>query len=331
MDYNIVVVGASGQVGAQVVKELEARTFPVKQLLAFASKNSIAESVEFLGEEIAVQALESSAFAGADIVFFCAPAHVTREYLPIASQAGAFCIDLSRASLGERAIPCIVPELSSTALLKSLNTVTNPPVAAIQAALVLAPLQAELGLKRVSLTVLQSASALGRNGVEALRKQNGALLNGRPLENNTVVADAPSQLALNLAPANAGGESYSSADEIRTTLLRVLADADIDLQVEVVQVPVFYANGLSLMCQFDAEVDEAQVFSMLQKQQGVEMLGSAQHDTCGTNIAPEYDAIAACVTQVGQNGHLNLWSVVDNLRKGSALNAVQIAELYIAE
>jgi aspartate-semialdehyde dehydrogenase len=331
MDYNIVVVGASGQVGAQVVKELETRTFPVKQLLAFASKNSIAESVEFQGEDIAVQTLDSSAFAGADIVFFCTPAHVTKEYLPIATQSGAFCIDLSRESLAVSAVPCIVPELSSTALLKSLNTVANPPVAAIQAALVLAPLQGEIGLKRVSLTVLQSASALGKKGVEALRKQSGALLNGRPLENDTVVADAPSQLALNLAPANAGGDSYSSADEIHTTLLRVLENTDIEVQVEVVQAPVFYANGLSLTCQLDGEVDEALIFSALQKQLGVEMLSSAQYDTCGTNVALQYDTVPVCVTQMGQKGHLNLWSVVDNLRKGSALNAVQIAELYITE
>ncbi|MCA1797373.1 MAG: NmrA family NAD(P)-binding protein [Geobacteraceae bacterium] len=205
MEYNIVVVGASGQVGGQVVAELEARSFPVKQLLAFASKDSIAQSVEFQGEEIAVQTLESSAFAGADIVFFCTPALVTEEYMPAASQAGAFCIDLSRASLGESAIPCIVPELSSSALLKSLNTVANPPSAAIQAALVLAPLQVEFGIQRIALTVLQSASSLGKKGVAALRKQTGALLNGRPLESDTLVADAPSQLALNLTPVNAGG------------------------------------------------------------------------------------------------------------------------------
>ena len=119
MEYNIVVVGASGQVGGQVVKELEARSFPVKQLLAFASKNSIAESVEFQGEDIAVQTLDSSAFAGADIVFFCTPAHVTKEYLSIATQAGAFCIDLSRESLAESAVPCIVPELSSMMVFTS--------------------------------------------------------------------------------------------------------------------------------------------------------------------------------------------------------------------
>src|SRR5690554_3241636 len=137
MEYNIVVVGASGQVGCQVVKELEERSFPVKKLLAFASKDSIAESVEFLGEEIAVQELDSSAFTGADIVFFCTPAQITTEYLQTATQAGAFCIDLSRASIGDSAVPCIVSELSSTGLLKSLNRVANPPVAAIQAALIL--------------------------------------------------------------------------------------------------------------------------------------------------------------------------------------------------
>lgn len=330
MDYNIVVVGASGQVGSQVVKELEVRTFPVKQLLAFASKDSIAESVEFLGEEIAVQTLDNSVFAGADIVFFCTPAQVTKEYLPLALQAGAFCIDLSRASLEESAIPCIVPELSSPALLKSLNTVANPPAAAIQAALILAPLQAEFGLKQVSLTVLQSASSLGSKGVEALRKQSGALLNGRPLDRDTLVADAPAQLALNLSPVSTGGIFYSSAEEIRTTLLRVLADSDVEMQVEVVQAPVFYANGLSLACQLDKEIDEVQLYRVLQKQQGLEFLSSAQFDTCGTSVAPDYDAVPACVTQIWQNQRINLWSIIDNLRKGSALNAVQIAELYIA-
>jgi aspartate-semialdehyde dehydrogenase len=224
-----------------------------------------------------------------------------------------------------------VPELSSTALLKSLNAVANPPVAAIQAALVLVPLQVEFGLKQVSLTVLQSASSLGRKGVEALRKQSGALLNGRPPESDTVIDDAPAQLALNLAPVSGGGDSYSSADEIRTTLLRILADSDIEVQVELVQAPVFYANGLSLACRLNAEVDEAQLRGVLQKQHGLELLSSAEFDTCGTCNATEYDAVAACVTQMRQNGHLNLWSVIDTLRKGSALNAVQIAELFVAK
>lgn len=330
MEYNIVVVGATGQVGRQVVQELESCAFPVKQLLAFASKDSIAESVEFCGKETAVQALDSSAFAGADIVFFCTPSKITTEYLPLASQEGAFCIDLSRASLQEQAIPCIVPELSSTSLLKSLNTVSNPPVAAIQAALVLAPLQLEFGLNKVSLTVLQSASALGIKGVEALRKQSGALLNGRSLESDTLVADAPLQLALNLVPMNPGGESYSGAEEISTTLKRVLGDTEIEIQVEVVQAPIFYAGALSLACRLDTAVDEAELQRVLQKQQGVEFITSAPLDTCGTNVAPEYDTVPVCVTQMGQNGYLNLWSVIDNLRKGSALNAVQIAELYIA-
>ncbi|MGM0415491.1 MAG: Asd/ArgC dimerization domain-containing protein [Thermodesulfobacteriota bacterium] len=330
MEYNIVVVGASGQVGGQVVKELEARSFPVKQLLAFASKDSIAESVEFLGEDIAVQALESNAFEGADIVFFCTPAHVTREYLPIASQAGAFCIDLSRSSLDDSSIPCIVPELSSKSLLKSLNAVANPPVAAIQAALVLAPLQEEFALKQVSLTVLQSASTLGKKGVEVLRKQSGGLLNGRPLEGDLEVAGAPTQLAFNLSPVNPGVDSYSGAHEIGDSLERVIANADAIVQVEVVQAPVFYANGLSLACQLGSDVDEARLLSVLQKQKGLELMSSMQHDSCGINVAPEYDTVPVCITQIGQNGRLNIWCVIDNLRKGSALNAVQIAELYIA-
>lgn len=329
MEYNIAVIGASGQVGGQVVKELEACDFPVKQLLAFASKDSIGESIEFLGEEIALQELDNSAFDGADIVFFCTPAQVTKEYLPLASQAGAFCIDLSRASLGTSAIPCILAELSSNALLKSLNTVANPPVATIQAALILKPLQIEFGLKQVSLTVLQSASALGKKGVEVLSKQSGALLNGRPLESDTIVAGAPSQLALNITPLNSGNDSYSSAEEIRTTLHRVLDDTDIKLQVEVVQAPVFYANALCIACELESGVDKGALLNLLQEQQGLELQSSAELDNCGTCTAQEYDTVPVCITQMGENGQINLWSVIDNLRKGSALNAVQIAQLYI--
>ncbi|MDY0290725.1 MAG: Asd/ArgC dimerization domain-containing protein [Desulfuromonadaceae bacterium] len=330
MEYNIVVVGASGQVGCQVVKELEERSFPVKKLLAFASKDSIAESVEFLGEEIAVQELDSSAFTGADIVFFCTPAQITTEYLQTATQAGAFCIDLSRASIGDSAVPCIVSELSSTGLLKSLNRVANPPVAAIQAALILAPLQEKFGLKQASLTVMQSASALGNAGVEMLRKQSGALLNARPLDSAEVEANTPAQLAYNLVPVNAGGENYAGADEIGDILRQLLADTDVKLQVELIQMPIFYASALSLTCQLDAEVDEALVRRTLQEQQGLELLTPVPLDTCGTNVAPEHDTIPVCLTQMGGDGRLNLWSVIDNLRKGSALNAVQIAELFIA-
>lgn len=332
MKYNVVVVGASGQVGAQVMKELEERAFPVNHLLAFASERSVADIVEFGGEEIPMQVPDSSAFAGADIVFFCTPSQVTEELLPMALEAKAFCIDLSTASLADSAVPCIVPELSSSSLLKSLNPVVNPPVSVIQAALILNGLNASFGLAQVSLNVLQSASALGGKGVEVLRKQSGALLNGRSPGSDAIVNDVPAQLAFNLVPLLAAGEKYSDNAGICTALRRLLADTDVKPQVEIVQSPVFYANGLSIACRLDAdEVDLEQINSVLQQQDGIELFTSDCMELCGTANVPEHDNILACVTHAQRGGYINIWSAIDNLRKGSALNAVQIAEMYIAD
>jgi aspartate-semialdehyde dehydrogenase len=329
MGYNVVIVGATGQVGSQVIKELEERAFPVKQLLAFASENSIAECVEFLDTEIAVQAVDESAFAGADIVFFCTPASVTREYLPHASGSGAFCIDLSYSAPEDGSVPCVVPELSSPSVLKALHTVANPPVAVIQMALMLHALHSAFELRHVCATVLQSASALGGKGVETLCKQSGALLNGRFSQSESPDSCVPVQLAYNMAPVNAGGRNFPGASHLGTALRAILGSDEIGLQIEMIQVPVFYANALSLACCTRTEIDEQQVEDLLRTCSGLKLIEPAQMDLCGSCTAPEDERIGVCVTRVEKGGYVNLWSVIDNLRKGSALNAVQIAEMYI--
>ncbi|MDY0211408.1 MAG: Asd/ArgC dimerization domain-containing protein [Desulfuromonadaceae bacterium] len=329
MRYNIVVVGATGQVGGQVIRELETRAFPVEKLLAFASENSAGESVEFCDEVVLVQHLDDTAFVGADIVFFCAPAHVCSAHLAQAEKQGAFCIDLSGVPRGAVA-PFIIPELSSAQILKSLTTVVSPPVAAIQAALLLAPIQAEFGIKDTTLIVLQSASSLGGGGVDILRKQSGALLNGRPLDDKDLPADAPAQLAYNLTPVNGGGANYPGVDIICSALCQLLGQSEISCNAELIQAPVFYANGLSLMCSAAAGVNVDAVSACLSSQTGVDVISTALIHEFGTSAANQYTEIPVAVTRVTNKGHITLWSVIDNLRKGSALNAVQIAELFIS-
>lgn len=330
MRYNIVVVGATGQIGTQVIWELEERAFPVEKLLVFASEKSAGEYVEFCGEMISVQRLDDTAFVGADIVFFCVPAHVCSEHLAQAEKQGAFCIDLSGSDRGTSA-PFIVPELTNARRLKSETSVVVPPVAVIQAALILAPIQDQFGIKDVTLTVLQSASSLGSGGVEALRKQSGALLNGRPLEVKDLHADAPAQLAYNLTPVVSGGwDIYPAADVICSALSKLLGQSEMSCHAELIQAPVFYANGLSLMCHVVAEVDAETVATCLMSQAGVEVVSTLLLHEFGTIAAPQYTEIPVAITRVTDKVHIALWSVVDNLRKGSALNAVQMAEMYIA-
>ncbi|MFA5700437.1 MAG: Asd/ArgC dimerization domain-containing protein [Desulfuromonas sp.] len=329
MQYNIVVVGATGQVGGQVIRELEARAFPVGKLLAFASEESAGESVEFCAEMVLVQRLDETAFIGADIVFFCVPEHVCSAHLPQAEKQGAFCIDLSGAAR-HAAAPFIVSELCSTQQLKSLTTVVSPPVAAIQAALLLTPLQVKFGIKEVTLTVLQSASSLGGWGVNALRNQSGALLNGRPLDGKDLPVDAPAQLAYNLTPVSDGGDVYPGVDAICSALCQLLGQPEISCAAELLQAPIFYANGLSVMCTVAAEVDAEVVSACLLSQAGVNVVSTPLMREFGTSTAPQYTEVPVIVTRVANKQHITLWSVIDNLRKGSALNAVQIAETFIA-
>ncbi|MDD2558073.1 MAG: Asd/ArgC dimerization domain-containing protein [Desulfuromonadaceae bacterium] len=329
MQYNIVVVGATGQVGGQVILELEERAFPVKKLLAFASENSVGESVEFNGAIVPVQPLDDTAFVGADIVFFCVPAHVCSDHLAQAVKQGAFCIDLSGAGRSV-STPFIVPELTNAQVLKSLTSVVSPPVAAIQAALLLAPIKAKFGIKEVSLTVLQSASSLGAGGVDALRQQSGALLNGRPLNDMDSPADSPAQLAYNLTPVSRGGANYPGIDGICSAVCQLLGQPEISCNGELIQAPIFYANGLSLMCNVASEVSAESVSACLAAQAGVDVVSAALAHDFGNSAAQQYTELPVAVTRVTDKGHIILWSVIDNLRKGSALNAVQIAEMFVA-
>ncbi len=328
MLYNIVIVGATGQVGGQVIRELEERAFPVGKLLAFASEKSVGESVEFCEEMVPVQLLDETAFVGADIVFFCVSAQVCSEHLAHAEKEGAFCIDLSGAARHTSA-PFVVSELTCTQTLKSLVTVVSPPVAAIQAALLLAPIKAKFGIEDVTFTVLQSASSLGVGGVDALRKQSGALLNGRPLNDNDLPVDSPAQLAYTLTPVSEGGASFPGVDTINSALCQLLGQPEVSCSVELIQTPVFYSNGLSLMCRVAAEVDAESVSACLLSQKGVDVVSPALMHELGTNAAPQYAEIPVIVTRVTDRSRIALWSVIDNLRKGSALNAVQIAEMFI--
>ena len=325
MGYNVIVVGATGQVGRQLIRELEERVFPVKKLLVFASEESVGDVIGFLDEEILLQKLDGTAFSGADLVFFCTPAHISSAYMQAAVDAGAFCIDLSGCVHEHIKSPPAVADISPAAWLKQFSAVISPSPSAIQTALLLHALDLKCVVQSVTLNVFRCAAALGGDAVDTLRKQSANLLNGRPIGKEDVLPAFPRQLAYNFSLLGSGSSGCLDSAIVARHVREVIGRQDLVLDIAQFMVPVFYGDALSLHCVVEEQVDQVTVEGLLRLQNGIELLEEVSPDELDTCAAAESDDIGVVVSRV-YDKRISLWSTIDNLRKGSALNAVQLAE-----
>ncbi|MFK3680525.1 aspartate-semialdehyde dehydrogenase [Pseudomonas sp. NPDC088890] len=327
---DIAVIGATGSVGETLVQILEELSFPVTTLHLLASMESAGSSVMFAGKKVRVREVDSFDFSQAQLAFFAAGPAVSRSFAAKAHAAGCTVIDLSGGL--DQAL-ALVPEANGDQLAKLTlpAQITSPSAAAVALAVALAPLKDLLDIERVQVMANLAVSAQGKEAVSELARQTAELLNARPLEPR--VFDR--QIAFNLlARVGASDEQGHTAVERRlVNELRVLLDMPaLKISVTCVQVPVFFGDSLSVAVQSRRPVNLAAVNQALEAAESIELVEADDYPT------PVGDAVGQDVVYVGRVRHgideehqLNLWLTTDNVRKGAALNAVQIAQLLIKD
>ena len=333
MNPSLAVVGATGAVGAIMRQVLIERNFPLRSIKFLASERSAGKTVEFRGQSYLVELLRPEAFTGIDIVLSSTPASISRDYSPIAARAGAVVIDNSSAWRMDPEVPLVVPEVNADALARILKgIVANPNCSTIQMVVALKPLHDLARIKRVVVATYQASSGKGATGLFELDAQISALGRGEPVPAATAHA---AQLAGNVLPHDwkAGDEGYTEEEwkMVRETR-KIMADDSIQVSPTTARVPVRIGHCEAINLEFHNPISVAQARDVLRRAPGVVLLDDAARGEVPLplNVAGRDEVFVGRVRRdpTVPNG-LNLWVVADNLRKGAATNAVQIAQVLI--
>ena len=329
--YTVAVVGATGAVGAEMLATLEARTFPVDRLLPFASSKSAGGHVIFRGAEVNVHVLTKDSFRGVDVALFSAGTDVSKEYAPIAAKAGAVVIDNSSAWRMDPRVPLVVPEVNRHDLENHQGLIANPNCSTIQMVVALKPLHDHGTITRVVVSTYQSVSGTGKEAMDELAEQCRRLMNFDDVHPTVY----PHQIAFNCLPhIDDFLPSGSTKEEVKMVneTKKILGDSSIGISATTVRVPVFISHAESINVETKKKLSVQEARAILSTAPGVQL-----YDDPSRRLYPmPIDAVGTDAVFVGRiredesipNG-LNLWVVADNLRKGAALNAVQIAEAVV--
>jgi aspartate-semialdehyde dehydrogenase len=332
MGYKVVVVGATGNVGREMLMVLAEREFPIDEIAAVASSRSTGSEVEFgeTGRMLKVKNIEHFDFAGWDIALFSAGGNPSKIYAPKAAAAGCVVIDNSSAFRMDPDIPLIIPEVNPHAIddYKKKNIIANPNCSTAQLLVALKPLHDFATIKRVVVSTYQSVSGTGKEGMDELFEQSRAIFVGDPVEPRVYTK----QIAFNVIPH--GGDFLddgSTTEEWKMVVeTKKILDPKIKLTATSVRVPVFVGHSESVNIEFEREISAKQAQKILREAPGVMLVDKREDGGYVTPIECVGDS-ATYVSRVREDPTvdygLNLWVVSDNLRKGAALNAVQIAEL----
>ncbi len=329
-DYRVAVVGATGMVGIAMREILEERGFPVAELRLLASERSRGRRLPFRGEELEVQVLDGDSFRGIDYALFSAGAEISRRYVPVAVESGAVAIDNSSAFRMAEGVPLVVPEVNPGDAFEHAGIIANPNCSTIQMVMVLKPLHDRSPLRRVVVSTYQSVSGTGKDAVEELRRQSREVLDGAEPSPPKVY---PHPVAFNCLPHIdvflPGGytrEEMKMVDETR----KIMGIPDLPVSATTVRVPVFVGHSESVNVEFEEAVTPGEAREILRRAPGVEVIDDPASDLYPLAVYaagkdPCY--VGRIRADLSCPRALNLWIVSDNLRKGAALNAVQIAEL----
>ena len=333
MAYKVAVVGATGAVGREILKTLAERAFPVREIVALASPRSAGQEMSF-GEKqvLKVRNLETYDFAGTDIALFSPGAAISAIHAPRAAQAGCLVIDNTSQFRMEFDVPLVVPEVNPEALSRiRRNIVANPNCSTIQMVVALKPLHDRFTVKRIVVSTYQSVSGAGKEGMDELWSQSRAMYVNDPV----TAQQFTKQIAFNCIPhIDRFMEDGSTKEEWKMAVeTRKIMGGDIKVAATCVRVPVFIGHAESVAVEFEHPVTVAEARAALREAPGVVVQDTRDDGGYTTNI----DCVGEDATYVSrirkdptvENGLL-LWIVADNLRKGAALNAVQIAEAVVA-
>lgn len=327
----VAIVGATGMVGQEMRAVLEQRGFPASSLTLLASERSRGRSFEFRGETVEVQVLDQGSFEGIDLALFSAGGSISRSFAPIATSAGAVVVDNSSAFRMDDGVPLVVPEVNPADVLNHHGIIANPNCSTIQMVVVLYPLHKEYGIARVVVTTFQSVSGTGKNAVEELNRQVRQVQEGEPVTSEVY----PHQIAYNALPhIDVFREDGYTREEMKMVeeTRKIMGEPGMAITSTAVRVPVLVGHSESVNIQFDNPVEEGAVRAVLKNAPGVEVVDDPLSDEYPLAIHcegkdPSY--VGRIRKDHSAPNAINLWIVSDNLRKGAALNAVQIAELLL--
>lgn len=333
--FNVAVVGATGAVGETMLNILAERDFPVATLYPLASERSAGGQVEFKGQKVTVLDLATFDPTGVDIALFSAGGGISKEYAPKFAAAGAVVIDNSSAFRYDDDVPLVVSEVNPQALQqRPRGIIANPNCSTMQMLVALAPLHREYHIERINVATYQSVSGGGRSALEELGKQTGQLLNFQDIDPQRF----PVQIAFNLIPhIDDFLENGFTKEEMKLVweTRKILGDDSIQVNPTAVRVPVFYGHSEAVAIETTRKVSAEQARALLAASPGVEVVDERKAGGYPTPVTHASGNDAVYVGRIREDiSHprgLNLWIVSDNIRKGAALNAVQLAELVAQE
>ncbi len=329
--YNVAIAGATGAVGGAMLDVLARRDFPLNELRLLASERSVGKKLTFQGKEIEVQLLSKDAFEGIDIALFSAGASRSLEFAPAAAAAGAVVVDNSSAYRMDPEIPLVVPEVNPHAIAeyKKRGIIANPNCSTIQMLVALKPIHDKAKIKRIVVSTYQAVSGSGASAIEELKTQVKAYAAGESLEKNVY----PHQIAFNCLPhIDSFLDNGYTKEEMKMVneTHKMFEDDSIGVTATTVRVPVVYGHSESVNIETEQKISAAEVKALMKTAPGVKLVD----EPTLTQYPMALDCEGKFETLVGRiredesiaNG-INLWVVADNILKGAALNAVQIAEI----
>lgn len=330
-DLVVAVAGATGAVGREMLKILNERAFPAAKVKAFASARSAGSRVEFGDQELVVEELKEDSFKGVNLALFSAGSAASLKYAPWAAHEGCVVIDNSAAWRMDPRCPLVVPEVNPGALESQEGIIANPNCSTIQMVVVLKPIQDAAGLERVVVSTYQAVSGAGQKGVAELERQVRDLFNGRDAEN----AVFPARIAFNALPhIDVFLDNDYTKEEMKMVneTKKILDDPSVKVTATCVRVPVFYGHAESVNVETKKKLSAKACRALLAQAPDVRVLDNPSEGIypLPADIAGEDPVFVGRIRDDDSiaNG-LNLWIVADNLRKGAALNAVQIAEALL--
>jgi aspartate-semialdehyde dehydrogenase len=332
--FDVAVLGATGLVGQHMIEILEQRGFPVNKLYPLASERSAGGKVSFKGEDVTVLNADEFDWSQVQIGFFSAGGDISEKFAPIAAEAGCVVIDNTSHFRYDADIPLVVPEVNPHALadFRNRNIIANPNCSTIQMLVALKPIHEAVGIERINVATYQGVSGAGKSAMDELAKQTANLLSGKEVK----VEEFSRQIAFNVIPQiDVFLDNDYTKEEMKMVweTKKILGDDSILVNPTAVRVPVFFGHGEAIHIETRAPIDAEEVKTLLANTQGITLKADREEFPTQVGDASGKDDVfvGRVRNDISHPNGINMWVVADNVRKGAALNSVQIAEVLVRD
>lgn len=331
--FNVAVLGATGAVGETIIEVLQERKFPLGEIYLLASERSEGKTYRINGKTIEVENVEHFDWSQVHIALFSAGAALSEKWAPIAAEEGVVVIDNTSQFRYDYDVPLVIPEVNPQAVaeFRNRNIIANPNCSTIQMLVALKPIYDEVGIERINVCTYQSVSGAGKSGIDELAGQTARLLNGVPAEPEVF----SQQIAFNAIPQiDKFMDNGYTKEEMKMVweTQKILNDPSIMVNPTCVRVPVFYGHAEAVHIETNSPIDAEQVARLLEQTEGIEVFYGEEFPTQVRDAGgKDHVMVGRIRNDISHHSGINLWVVADNVRKGAATNAVQIAEVLIRD